>query len=158
MRIGIGYDIHELVKGRPLVLGGVRIDHDKGLKGHSDGDGLLHAIADAMLGALAAGDIGKHFPDTDPACKDMDSADILQRVADMARERNMRVVNIDANIIAQKPTMAPHIGAMRTRIAKIVGVPTERISVKARTNEELDAAGRGEAIITQAVVLLENIS
>lgn len=154
MRIGIGYDIHCLVEGRPLKLGGVVIPHSKGLLGHSDGDALLHAIADAMLGALALGDIGRHFPDTDPSNKDIDSGDIIKRVVTMVIDKGWTVHNIDANVIAQEPTLAPHMAAIRETVAGLLGIPLGEVSVKARTNEKLDAVGRGEAIAVQAIVLL----
>jgi 2-C-methyl-D-erythritol 2,4-cyclodiphosphate synthase len=155
MRIGIGYDIHSLEEGRKLILGGIHIPFDKGLKGHSDGDALLHAIADAMLGALALGDIGKHFPDTDERFRGADSADLLANVVGLVRDRGYTAANIDANIIAQQPKLMKHIDAMRERISDIVGIPMDAVSVKARTNEGLDAVGRGEAIATQAIVLVE---
>ena len=154
MRIGIGYDIHKLEKGRKLFLGGVEVPHDKGLLGHSDGDGLLHAIADAMLGALALGDIGQHFPDTDPKYKDADSAELLKHVAKLVHEKGWRVENVDANVIAQEPKLKPHISSMRMRIAQILGVSLDEVSVKARTHEKCDAVGKGEAMSMQAVVLL----
>ncbi len=157
-RVGIGYDIHGLVSGRPLVLGGVTLPFDKGLKGHSDGDALLHAIADAILGACALGDIGRHFPDTDPAFKGADSAKLLSCVATLVAEKGWRTVNVDANVIAQQPKLAPHIEAMRVRIAQILSLPIDSVSVKARTNEQMDAVGEGRAIAVQAVVLLEGIS
>ena len=158
MRIGIGYDIHALIEGRPLILGGVKIPFEKGLKGHSDGDALLHAISDALLGACALGDIGRHFPDTDPEYKGADSSKLLARVCELIGEKGFGVVNVDANIVAQRPKLAPHIDAMRKRVASILGMSVEDISVKARTNEALDAVGRGEAIAVHAVVLLEQVS
>ncbi len=154
VRIGIGYDIHKLVAGRKLILGGVEIPFEKGLLGHSDGDALLHAIADAMLGAAALGDIGRHFPDTDPAHKDADSTVLLAKVAGLIGNKGYRVVNLDANIIAQAPKMAPHIEAMRGRVAEILKADAADVSIKARSNEGLDAIGRGEAIAAQAVVML----
>jgi len=153
-RIGIGYDIHRLVENRKLVLGSVEIPYKKGLKGHSDGDALLHAIADAMLGALALGDIGNHFPDTDPKFKDADSTVLLGEVYKLVSERGWEPTNIDANIIAEKPKMAPHIEAMRVHISEILSIPADAVSVKARTHEGLDAVGKGEAIEVQAVVLM----
>lgn len=154
-RIGVGYDIHRFVEGRPLILGGVNIPFEKGLLGHSDGDALLHAISDAMLGALSQGDIGGHFPDTDPKYKGADSAKLLRLVCDLVSDLGWSVANIDSNVIAERPRLSPHIEAMRERIAKIAAVPAECVSVKARTNEGLDAVGRGEAIAAQAIVLLE---
>ena len=131
------------------------IPHDKGLLGHSDGDALLHAIADAMLGAAALGDIGRHFPDTDPAHKDADSAVLLAKVAGLIGGKGYRVVNLDANIIAQTPKMAPHIEAMRERVAAVLKMDANDVSIKARSNEGLDAIGQGEAIAVQVVVMLE---
>lgn len=154
LRVGIGYDIHRLVEGRPLILGGVEIPFDRGLAGHSDGDALLHAVADALLGAAALGEIGQHFPDTDPVFKGADSRKLLARAVEVLSLRGFRPVNVDANIIAERPRMAPHLEAMKAAIAPILGIPTDAVSVKARTNEGLDAAGRGEAIAAQAVVLV----
>lgn len=158
LRIGIGYDIHRLVEGRPLILGGVTIPFERGLLGHSDGDALLHAIADAMLGALALGDIGQHFPDTDPRYKDADSAGLLGHVRGLLAERGWRAVNVDANIIAERPKMAEHLEAVRGRIAAVLAIPLDTVSVKARTNEGVGAIGRGEAIAVQAVVLIQCVS
>jgi 2-C-methyl-D-erythritol 2,4-cyclodiphosphate synthase len=154
-RIGIGFDIHALVEGRPLILGGVRIPFEKGLKGHSDGDALMHAIADALLGACALGDIGKHFPDTDPVFKNADSGKLLGSVLDLISDKGYEPVNIDANVIAQKPKLLPHIDTMRERIATVLRIPFDNVSVKARTAEGMDAVGRGEAIAVQAIVLLK---
>jgi len=154
IRTGIGYDIHKLVHGRPLMLGGVEIPHDRGLLGHSDGDALLHAIADALLGACAMGDIGQHFPDTDPKYKGADSAKLLSLAGTLVKENGFSPINVDANIIAEKPKMMSHIPAMRERIADILGLSIDRVSVKARTNEGLDAIGRGEAIAVQAIALV----
>lgn len=153
-RIGIGYDIHKLVKERPLILGGIEIPFEKGLLGHSDGDGLLHAITDALLGALSLGDIGKHFPDDDPAYKDADSKELLKRVMKIVKDRGYEVVNVDANIILEKPKMAPHISRMQKVIADILNVEENQVSVKARSNEGLDVIGKGDAIAAQAIVLL----
>ncbi len=153
-RIGMGFDIHKLVSGRPLVLGGMTIPFEKGLLGHSDGDGLMHAIADAMLGAAALGDIGRHFPDTDPKYKGADSAKLLSLTAALIKEKGFTPVNVDANIIAEKPKMMPHIEKMRERIASILNLPIDAISVKARTNEGLGEIGKGDAIAVQAIVLV----
>lgn len=158
MKIGIGYDIHRLVEGRKLFFGGINIPHDKGLLGHSDGDALLHAIADAMLGALALGDIGMHFSDKDPDYKDIDSKLILSKIFELVSKKGWSVSNIDSNIIAEEPKMAPFIPEMRKKIAEITGLGIEDISVKARTNEKLDAIGKGEAIAVQAIVLLKKKS
>ena len=154
MRIGHGYDVHRLVEGRKLIMGGVEIPCEKGLLGHSDADVLLHAIADALLGALALGDIGKHFPDTDPAFKGADSLKLLEQVIRLIREYGYRVGNLDATIIAQRPKMAPHILTMRENIAQTCGVALDRINVKATTEEGLGFTGSGEGIAAHAVVLL----
>ncbi len=155
MRIGHGYDVHRLVADRKLIMGGVEIPWEKGLLGHSDADVLLHAIADAILGALAMGDIGKHFPDTDPAFKGADSMKLLGHVVGLVRGRGYRVGNLDATIIAQKPKMAPHIQAMRENIARVCGVDVEQINVKATTEEGLGFTGIGEGISAHAVVFME---
>jgi len=155
MRIGLGYDIHKLVDGRPFVMGGVTVPFEKGPLGHSDGDALLHAITDALLGAAALGDIGSHFPDTDPAYKDADSLALLRETANIVRRHNYRIVNIDANVLAQAPKLAPYRKQMCAHIAEACGIAVELVSVKMRTNEGLDAVGRSEAVAAQAVVLLE---
>lgn len=155
LRIGVGYDIHKLLAGRDLILGGVKIPFEEGLLGHSDGDALLHAISDALLGALAKGDIGKHFPDSDPAYKGADSAQLLEHVVEIISKAGWRPANVDANIIAERPKMAPFISAMRERISELLKLDIDRVSVKARTNEGLDAIGRGEAIAVQAVLTIE---
>lgn len=154
MRIGHGYDVHRLVESRKLIMGGVDIPYEKGLLGHSDADVLLHAIADALLGALAMGDIGKHFPDTDPAFKGADSMKLLEHVVGLIRAKGYCVGNLDATIIAQKPKMAPHIQTMRENIARACGVEIDRINVKATTEEGLGFTGTGEGISAHAVVLL----
>jgi len=154
MRIGQGFDVHQLVSGRPLVVGGVEIPHDRGLLGHSDADVLLHAICDALLGAAALGDIGKHFPDADPRYKGIDSRELLRHVAALVKERGFRVENVDATIIAQAPRMAPHIPAMVANIASDLGIAASAVNVKATTTEELGFAGRGEGIAAQAICLL----
>lgn len=157
MRIGLGYDIHRLEAGRPLILGGVQIPHEKGMVGHSDADALCHAIADALLGALALGDIGTHFPDTDPAYKNADSTVLLEKVAALVREKGYAIVNLDTNIIAQRPKLLPHIPAIRARLAEILQLDLGQISVKAKTNESVGPVGREEAISTQAIVQLEKV-
>ncbi|MFC5468791.1 2-C-methyl-D-erythritol 2,4-cyclodiphosphate synthase [Cohnella suwonensis] len=154
IRIGQGFDVHQLVEGRPCMIGGVNIPHVKGLLGHSDADVLLHTISDAVLGALALGDIGKHFPDTDPAFKDADSVKLLERVWALAKERGYKLGNVDATIIAQAPKMAPHIPAMVAVIARALEGEESQVNVKATTTEWLGFAGRGEGIASQAVVLL----
>lgn len=154
-RIGQGFDVHQLTEGRPLIIGGITIPYDKGLLGHSDADVLLHTIADACLGAIGAGDIGKHFPDTDPAFKDADSAKLLQHVYGIVQETGYELVNADCTIIAQKPKMAPHIEAMKQRIAEILQTDSSQINVKATTTEKLGFTGREEGIAAQAVVLLQ---
>jgi len=155
MRIGHGYDVHRLVEGRKCIIGGVDIPHEKGLLGHSDADVLLHAIMDAVLGAMAAGDIGKLFPDNDTAYKDADSLVLTRRVAEVMEERGYRLGNIDATVIAQAPKLAPHILAMRERIADAFGVEVDRVSIKATTEERLGFTGSGEGIAAHAVCLLE---
>jgi 2-C-methyl-D-erythritol 2,4-cyclodiphosphate synthase len=156
-RIGQGFDVHQLVEGRPLIIGGVSIPYEKGLLGHSDADVLLHAIADACLGAIAEGDIGKHFPDTDESYKDADSAVLLQHVWNLVCERGYKLVNVDCTIIAQKPKMAPYIPQMRERIAALLEGDLSQVNVKATTTEKLGFTGRGEGIAAQAVVLLQKI-
>jgi 2-C-methyl-D-erythritol 4-phosphate cytidylyltransferase/2-C-methyl-D-erythritol 2,4-cyclodiphosphate synthase len=155
VRVGSGYDLHRLVEGRPLMLGGVAIPFERGLAGHSDADVLCHAITDALLGAAALGDIGQHFPDTDPAWKGASSADLLARVAALVRERRFEIVNVDATVIAERPKLGPHRAAIVERLCSVLGVPDGAVSVKAKTNEGVDAVGRAEAIAAQAVVLLE---
>jgi 2-C-methyl-D-erythritol 2,4-cyclodiphosphate synthase len=154
MRIGHGFDVHRLVPGRPLVLGGVTIPWHLGLFGHSDADVLLHAVCDAILGALALGDIGKHFPDTDPAYRGIDSMRLLEHVIALAAERGFAVGNLDATVVAQQPKLAPHIPAMVGRIAAACRVDAGRINVKATTTEQLGYTGRGEGIAAHAVVLM----
>ena len=157
MRIGMGYDVHKLVEGRKLILGGVEIPYEKGLLGHSDADVLLHAVMDAMLGAAALGDIGKHFPDTDPEFEGISSLKLLKRAAATVRKNGYTVGNIDATIIAQRPKMAPYIEQMRHNIAKALGTDVENINVKATTEEGLGFTGSGEGISANAVCLLERI-
>jgi 2-C-methyl-D-erythritol 2,4-cyclodiphosphate synthase len=154
IRIGNGFDVHALVPGRKLVLGGVTIPYERGLDGHSDADVLLHAIADAILGALALGDIGKHFPDTDPRWKGADSRVLLRHVASLVTAQRFAVENLDATVIAQVPKLAPHVPGMRTNIAADLGCTVEQVSVKATTTERLGFAGRGEGIAALATVLL----
>lgn len=153
-RIGQGFDVHQLVEDRPLIIGGITIPYERGLLGHSDADVLLHTVADAILGAIGAGDIGKHFPDTDPAFKDADSAKLLEHVWKLVTQQGYRLGNIDCTIIAQLPKMAPYIDAMRTRIAELLEATVEQVNVKATTTEKLGFAGRKEGIAAQAVVLL----
>jgi 2-C-methyl-D-erythritol 2,4-cyclodiphosphate synthase len=157
-RIGIGCDTHRLAEGRPLVLGGVRITADRGAEGHSDGDVLAHALADAILGALCEGDLGVHFPDNDPQWKDADSLQLLSRVNWLAHERGFKVVNADATITLERPKLREHIAAMRESLAETLNVERGCVSVKAKTGEGLDAVGRGEAVTVQAVVLLSDES
>ncbi len=154
MRIGHGYDVHRMVTGRKLFLGGVDIPYSKGLLGHSDADVLLHAISDAILGAIGEGDIGKHFPDTDPAFKGISSIKLLRQVMALADGKGYRIVNIDATIVAQRPKLAPFIQEMCANIASALDTGTDRINVKATTTEELGFAGRGEGIASYAVALL----
>jgi 2-C-methyl-D-erythritol 2,4-cyclodiphosphate synthase len=155
MRIGQGFDVHQLVAGRKLVIGGVEIAHDKGLLGHSDADVLLHAICDALLGAAALGDIGKHFPDSDARYKGIDSRELLRHVGSLLHGQGWRIANIDATIIAEAPRMAPHIPAMVANIARDLHVPDSSVNIKATTTEKLGFAGRGEGVAAQAVCLLE---
>jgi 2-C-methyl-D-erythritol 2,4-cyclodiphosphate synthase len=157
MRIGIGYDVHKLVEDRALILGGENIPYEKGLLGHSDADVLLHAIMDALLGAAALGDIGKHFPDTDKRYSGISSILLLKNVCELLESKNYRVVNIDSVIIAQKPKMAPYIGQMRLNIANALKLDVDQVSVKATTEEGLGFTGRSEGISTQSVCLIENI-
>lgn len=157
-RIGQGFDVHQLVEGRPLIIGGIEIPYDKGLLGHSDADVLLHTVADACLGAIAEGDIGKHFPDTDPDFKDADSAKLLEHVWKLVTDKGYELVNIDCTIIAQRPKMAPHIGEIRERIAGLLKGTINQVNVKATTTETLGFTGRGEGIAAQAVVLLQKRS
>jgi 2-C-methyl-D-erythritol 2,4-cyclodiphosphate synthase len=156
MRIGQGFDTHALVGGRELVIGGVRIPYEKGLAGHSDADVLIHAVCDALLGAAGLGDIGAHFPDTDARYKGIDSRKLLREVAQLLRQRKLRVANVDATIIAQAPKMAPHIAAMRANLASDLGVAPDAVNVKAKTTEKLGFVGRGEGIAAEAVALLSD--
>lgn len=155
MRIGNGYDVHRLVEGRRLILGGVAIDYPRGLLGHSDADVLLHAIIDALLGAAALGDIGKIFPDNDPSIKGIDSGVMLQHVNQLLIDNGYSIVNVDSIVVAQKPKLAPYIQSMRRRIAELLELDVDRISVKAKTEEGLGFTGTGEGIAAHAVALLE---
>ena len=155
IRCGIGYDVHRLAKGRKLILGGVEITHTHGLEGHSDADVLSHAIADALLGAIGAGDIGQHFPNTDESIRGMSSIDILKRVAALLAENKARVVNVDSTVITEEPKIALHIPAMRKIIAQAIAVGGSRVGVKATTNERLGAIGRGEGIAAMAIATVE---
>ena len=157
MRIGHGYDVHRLVEDRKLILGGVDIPYEKGLLGHSDADVLAHAIADALLGAAALGDIGKLFPDTDPAFKGADSLKLLAEVARRLQEQGYRIGNVDATVLAQRPKLSPHIMQMRENLAVAMGIAVERVSVKATTEEGLGFTGTGEGIAAHAVCLLETV-
>ncbi|HEY4390542.1 MAG TPA: 2-C-methyl-D-erythritol 2,4-cyclodiphosphate synthase [Paenibacillus sp.] len=152
--VGQGFDVHQLVEGRPCIIGGVTIPYEKGLLGHSDADVLLHTISDAILGALALGDIGRHFPDTDPAYKDADSLELLRLVWKMAQDRGYRLGNLDATIIAERPKMAPYVPQMVEIIAEALGAKPEQINVKATTTEKLGFTGRGEGIAAQCIVCL----
>ena len=155
MRIGIGYDVHKLVEGRDLIIGGVKIPYCKGLLGHSDADVLIHAIMDAILGALSVGDIGKHFPDTDPKYKGANSMELLEHVYKLMIDHSYTIGNIDGIIVAQKPKMAPHIETMRKNIARALQMPKEDVSIKATTEEGLGFTGREEGIASQAAVILK---
>jgi 2-C-methyl-D-erythritol 2,4-cyclodiphosphate synthase len=154
-RAGIGHDLHRLAEGRKLVLGGVEVPFHKGPVGHSDGDALAHAICDALLGAAGLGDIGTHFPDTDPKWKDVSSLRFLERVRDLLAERQLRISHMDAIVITERPKLGPHFPAMREALAKSLGISTSAINLKAKTNEGVDAIGHGEAIAAQAIVTLE---
>lgn len=158
MRIGHGYDVHQLVSGRDLILGGVKIPHPKGLLGHSDADVLLHAICDACLGAAGLGDLGRHFPDADPRYKNIDSRELLRHVESLLDEHGWQLENVDSTLIAQSPRLAPHIPAMVTNIAADLCVSTDCVNVKATTTEQLGFAGREEGIAAHAVVLLAPIA
>lgn len=158
MRVGMGYDVHRLVEGRPLIIGGERIDYDKGLLGHSDADVLLHAIMDALLGAAALGDIGKHFPDTDPEYKGISSIRLLKHVGELIDRNLYVIVNIDATIIAQKPKMAPHIEAMRKNVAEALHLEISQVNIKATTEEGLGFTGTGEGISAQAIAGIDTIA
>ena len=155
MRVGLGYDVHKLVEGRDLILGGVNIPYEKGLLGHSDADVLVHAIMDALLGAAALGDIGKHFPDTDPAYKGADSLKLLEHVGKILDEKLYVIENIDATIIAQRPKMAPHIPTMRENVARVLGIDVDQVNIKATTEEGLGFTGELKGISAHAVCLID---
>ncbi|HWA14050.1 MAG TPA: 2-C-methyl-D-erythritol 2,4-cyclodiphosphate synthase [Burkholderiales bacterium] len=155
MRIGQGFDVHALVAGRPLVIGGVTIPYERGLLGHSDADVLLHAVCDALLGAAALGDLGRHFPDTDAAYRGADSRVLLRRVRELVEGAGFRIANVDSTIIAQAPRMAPHVAAMAANIAADLGIEAGRVNVKAKTTEKLGFTGRGEGIAAEAIALIE---
>ena len=157
LRIGNGYDLHRLVPGRPLILGGVTIPFEKGLQGHSDADAVCHAVTDAILGASASGDIGRHFPDTDPAWRDADSIELLRRAAAVVRNAGYAIVNVDVTVIAQRPKLSPHVEAMQRRLAHALGIVPGQISVKGKTNEGVDSMGAGESIAAHAVALLARV-
>lgn len=156
-RVGQGYDLHRLVEGRPLILGGVKIDYEKGLLGHSDADALLHAITDALLGAAGLGDIGRHFPDTDPAYKGIDSKILLSEAVALVVKAGWVIANVDATVIAQAPKLAPHMDKIRQSVAQAIGIDLHRVNIKAKTKEGCDAVGQKEAIEVNAIVLLEAI-
>ena len=157
MRVGLGYDAHRLVAGRPLILGGVEIPYHLGLAGHSDADVLAHAIGDALLGAVAAGDLGRHFPDSDPAYKNISSLILLEKIMEVVKAKNFRPVNVDAVIVAEAPRLAPHFPGMIARLAPILELSLEDINLKATTTEQMGFAGKGEGIAAYAVVLVEHI-
>ena len=154
MRVGLGYDVHKMVEGRDLILGGVKIPYEKGLLGHSDADVIVHAIMDALLAAAALGDIGQHFPDTDPKYEGISSIALLEHVGKLLEENNYIIENIDATIIAQKPKMMPHLPQMRENVAKALGIEVNQVSIKATTEEGLGFTGTGEGISAQAICLL----
>ena len=153
-RVGLGYDLHRFVEGRPLVLGGITIPYDRGLAGHSDADAVCHAATDAMLGAAAAGDVGRHFPDTDPRWEGASSVELLKQVATLVRAQGLTLVNLDIVIVLERPKIAPHVDRMREVLAAALGVATSAISIKGKTNEGLGPAGRGEAVEAHAVAML----
>jgi 2-C-methyl-D-erythritol 2,4-cyclodiphosphate synthase len=155
VRVGLGYDAHRLVTGRPLILGGVNIPHSQGLLGHSDADVLSHAIGDALLGAVGAGDLGTHFPDKDPAYKDISSLNLLARIMEVVRNLGFQPVNVDATLVAQEPRLAPHIPAMQANLAPILGLSPSEVNIKATTTEHMGFAGRGEGMAAYAVVLVK---
>ncbi len=157
MRVGHGYDVHRLAEGRKLILGGVDIPWERGLLGHSDADVLTHAVMDALLGAAGLGDIGTHFPDTDPAYAGADSMKLLAHVVELLREQGFSVGNVDATVLAQRPKLAPHIPVMRDNLARVMGVSPDRVNVKATTEEGLGFTGSGEGIAAHAVALIEQI-
>ncbi len=153
-RAGFGYDLHRLVEGRPLILGGVTIPFERGLAGHSDADAICHAVTDAILGAAGAGDIGRHFPDTDPRWKGASSLDLLRRAVELVRAQGLEVGNVDATVILERPKLAPHVDAMRATLAGVLGVTVDRVSIKGKTNEGVGELGRGEAIAVHAIALV----
>jgi 2-C-methyl-D-erythritol 2,4-cyclodiphosphate synthase len=155
-RIGQGIDAHRLVPGRPLVVGGVSIPHDRGLEGHSDGDVLLHAITDALLGALGEGDLGRHFPSSDPSLRGIASIEILSQAVAISRQRSFRVVNLDTTVVAQEPRLAPHQSQMETAIADVLGIPAAAVNLKVTSTDRMGAIGRGEGMAAMAVVLLSS--
>jgi 2-C-methyl-D-erythritol 2,4-cyclodiphosphate synthase len=157
MRVGIGYDSHRFVEGRPLILGGVRIDHPQGLAGHSDADAVAHAVTDALLGATGLGDIGRHFPPTDERWRGADSIDLLRRASELAAEQNYQVVNVDVTVICEAPRLAPHAEAMKHTLAAGLGIAPRLVSVKGKTNEGMGWIGRGEGIAAMAVVLVDRV-
>lgn len=157
MRVGLGYDSHRFVEGRPLILGGVRIDHPLGLDGHSDADAVAHAVTDAVLGATGLGDIGRHFPPTDEQWRGADSIELLRRAGEMAAEQNYQVVNIDVTVVCEAPKLAPHAEAMRHTLAAALGIAPRLVSVKGKTNEGMGWIGRGEGIAAMAVVLVDRV-
>ena len=157
MRIGTGYDLHKLVEGRALILGGVKIPYEKGLLGHSDSDVLIHAIIDSLLGAMGEKDIGTHFPDTDESFKNISSALLLQKTMQIMQNNGYKIVNVDSNIICQKPKLMPYIDKMKEKLAPLLNIDESALSIKAKTNEGVDATGLGEAIAAQCVCLIEKV-
>ncbi len=157
MRIGFGYDIHPMGKGRKLILGGVEIPHTRGLVGHSDADALVHAVCDALLGAMGEGDLGKHYPSSDPRYKDISSLRLLEEMAGLLAKKGLRLVNLDSVIIAQAPRLSPHLAGMQARLAEVLKVDREVVNVKVKSGEGLDAIGREEAIAAQAICLIDSV-
>jgi 2-C-methyl-D-erythritol 2,4-cyclodiphosphate synthase len=158
VRVGLGYDAHQLVAGRALILGGVTIPHPLGLLGHSDADVLSHAIGDALLGAVGAGDLGAHFPDSDPTFKDVSSLLLLEKIVDLVRQRGFKPVNVDATVVAEQPRLAPHVPEMRARLARVLGLTPDDVNVKATTTEKMGFAGKGEGMAAYAVVLVSRVA
>lgn len=157
MRIGLGYDIHPLTKGRKLILGGVEIPHTQGLTGHSDADALVHAVCDAILGAMGEGDLGRHYPSSDPRFKDIAGLSLLDDVMDLLSKKGYRLINLDSVILAQAPRLAPHLGTMQVRMAEVMKVEQDLVNVKVKSGEGLDAIGKEEAIAAQAICLIERV-
>jgi 2-C-methyl-D-erythritol 2,4-cyclodiphosphate synthase len=156
-RVGFGYDSHRFGADRPLILGGETLEHTTGLIGHSDGDAICHAITDALLGAAALGDIGRHFPDTDPDWKNADSIKMLNRIGELLSENGFRIINVDATVVTEAPKIAPHADKMRANVGRCLSIPKDHVSIKGKTSEGMDAAGKGEGLIVHAVAAIESV-